>query len=71
MKYGLHVFVLIQRDELCASQIMDKRLKPNPSITCVNCPVCLMALNQGCEDEKELPLNRLFYAIGVLHPYVT
>ncbi|GJJ15525.1 thioredoxin-disulfide reductase [Clathrus columnatus] len=79
-KYGSHVYVLVRRDELRASAIMAKRLKNNPKIlglqTIIWNTVATEAVGNGdllsgvkiknikTGEEKILPANGLFYAIG-------
>ncbi|KAJ7465214.1 thioredoxin reductase [Mycena latifolia] len=75
-KYGSHVYVLVRRSELRASKIMAKRLMNNPKITvlwntvateCVGDGDLLQSLrikNVATGEEKSLPVNGLFYAIG-------
>ncbi|KAI6140664.1 hypothetical protein BKA82DRAFT_245310 [Pisolithus tinctorius] len=75
-KYGSHVYVLVRRGELRASKIMAKRLMSNPKITILWNTVALECQGDGdllnnlhiknvlSGDERDLPVNGLFYAIG-------
>ncbi|KAJ7920816.1 thioredoxin reductase [Mycena leptocephala] len=75
-KYGSHVYVLVRRGELRASKIMAKRLMNNPKITVLWNTVATECLGDGdllqslriknvkTGEEKNLPVNGLFYAIG-------
>ncbi|KAK2465297.1 hypothetical protein APHAL10511_002651 [Amanita phalloides] len=75
-KYGSHVYVLVRRGELRASKIMQKRLLNNPKITILWNTVAVECQGDGdlltnlrikntlTGDERELPVNGLFYAIG-------
>jgi len=75
-KYASHVYVLVRRDELRASKIMQKRLLNHPKITVLWNTVCLEAKGDGdllnalrikdikTGEEKDLPVNGLFFAIG-------
>lgn len=75
-KYGSHVYVLVRRSELRASKIMAKRLMSNPKITVLWNTVATECLGDGdllqslrikdvnTGEEKNLPVNGLFYAIG-------
>ncbi|KAJ7750958.1 thioredoxin reductase [Mycena maculata] len=75
-KYGSHVYVLVRRSELRASKIMAKRLMHNPKITVLWNTVATECLGDGdllqslriknisTGEEKNLPVNGLFYAIG-------
>jgi len=75
-KYGSHVYVLVRRSELRASKIMAKRLMNNPKITVLWNTVATECLGDGdllrslriknvsTGEEKNLPVNGLFYAIG-------
>jgi len=75
-KYGSHIYVLVRRDELRASAIMAKRLKSNPKVTILWNTVATECLGDGdllnglriknvkTDEEKVLPVNGLFYAIG-------
>ncbi|KAF9516351.1 hypothetical protein BS47DRAFT_1340971 [Hydnum rufescens UP504] len=69
-KYGSHVYVLVRRDELRASAIMAKRLLSNPKITVLwnTAPVEAQGdgklLQKSAREERDLPVNGLFYAIG-------
>ncbi|KAL1743686.1 hypothetical protein HDZ31DRAFT_64820 [Schizophyllum fasciatum] len=75
-KYGSHIYVLVRRDELRASKIMQKRLLNNPKITVLWNTVAtecqgdgellnnLRIKNVKTGEEKDLPVNGLFYAIG-------
>ncbi|KAH9831336.1 thioredoxin reductase [Rhodofomes roseus] len=75
-KYGSHVYVLVRRGELRASKIMAKRLLNNPKVTILWNTVAVECLGDGdllnnlriknmlTGEEKDLPVNGLFYAIG-------
>ncbi|KAF9010967.1 thioredoxin reductase [Hymenopellis radicata] len=75
-KYGSHVYVLVRRDELRASKIMAKRLLNNPKVTVLWNTVATECQGDGSllknlriknivtGEEKDLPVNGLFYAIG-------
>ncbi|KAJ7366522.1 thioredoxin reductase [Mycena albidolilacea] len=75
-KYGSHVYVLVRRSELRASKIMAKRLMNNSKITVLWNTVATECLGDGdllsslkiknvlTGEEKNLPVNGLFYAIG-------
>ncbi|KAG6379449.1 thioredoxin reductase [Boletus reticuloceps] len=75
-KYGSHVYVLVRRGELRASKIMAKRLMNNPKITVLWHTVATECQGDGdllnnlrlknvfTGEEKDLPVNGLFYAIG-------
>ncbi|KAG8849187.1 thioredoxin-disulfide reductase [Tulasnella sp. 330] len=75
-KYGSHVYVLVRRDELRASKIMAKRLLSHPKVTVMFNTTALEAKGDGdllqavriknvkTGEEKDLPANGLFYAIG-------
>jgi len=75
-KYGSHVYVLVRRGELRASKIMAKRLMNNPKITILWNTVAVECQGNGdllnnlrirnvlSNEEKDLPVSGLFYAIG-------
>ncbi|KAG8993225.1 thioredoxin-disulfide reductase [Tulasnella sp. JGI-2019a] len=75
-KYASHVYVLVRRDELRASKIMAKRLLSHPKVTVLFNTTALEAKGDGdllqavrikntkTGEEKDLPANGLFYAIG-------
>ncbi|OJT12997.1 Thioredoxin reductase [Trametes pubescens] len=75
-KYGSHVYVLVRRGELRASKIMAKRLMNHPKITLLWNTVAVECQGDGdllnnlriknvqTGEEKDLPVNGLFYAIG-------
>ncbi|KAI0671171.1 thioredoxin reductase [Trametes maxima] len=75
-KYGSHVYVLVRRGELRASKIMAKRLVNHPKITILWNTVAVECQGDGdllnnlriknvlTNEEKDLPVNGLFYAIG-------
>jgi thioredoxin reductase (NADPH) len=75
-KYGSHVYVLVRRSELRASKIMAKRLLNHPKITVLWNTVAtecqgdgdllnnLRIKNVQTGEERDLPVNGLFYAIG-------
>ncbi|KAH9922924.1 uncharacterized protein B0H18DRAFT_1016182 [Fomitopsis serialis] len=71
-----HVYVLVRRGELRASKIMAKRLLNNPKVTILWNTVAVECQGDGdllnnlrlknmvTGEEKDLPVNGLFYAIG-------
>ncbi|TRM56928.1 hypothetical protein BD626DRAFT_516866 [Schizophyllum amplum] len=75
-KYGSHIYVLVRREELRASKIMQKRLLNNPKITVLWNTVATECQGDGellnnlriknikTGEEKDLSVNGLFYAIG-------
>jgi len=75
-KYGSHVYVLVRRGELRASKIMQKRLLSNSKITILWNTVAVECQGDGdllnnlriknvlSGEERNLPVNGLFYAIG-------
>jgi len=75
-KYGSHVYVLVRRGELRASKIMAKRLMNNAKITVLWNTVATECQGDGdllnnlriknvlTGEQKDLPVNGLFYAIG-------
>jgi len=75
-KYGSHVYVLVRRSELRASKIMAKRLLNHPKITVLWNTVATECQGDGdllnnlrikdvqTGEERDLPVNGLFYAIG-------
>ncbi|KIM66720.1 hypothetical protein SCLCIDRAFT_1211118 [Scleroderma citrinum Foug A] len=75
-KYGSHVYVLVRRGELRASKIMAKRLMSNPKITILWNTIAVECQGDGellknlriknvlSGEERDLPVNGLFYAIG-------
>ena len=75
-KYGSHVYVLVRRGELRASKIMAKRLMSHTKITILWNTVAVECQGDGdllnnlrirnvqTGEEKDLPVNGLFYAIG-------
>lgn len=75
-KYGSHVYVLVRRAELRASKIMAKRLLNNPKVTILWNTTAVECQGDGdllnnlriknvlTGEEKDLPVNGLFYAIG-------
>jgi len=75
-KYGSHVYVLVRRDELRASKIMAKRLMSNDKITVLWNTVATECCGDGdllqslrlkniqTNEERQLLVNGLFYAIG-------
>ncbi|KAK4683543.1 thioredoxin reductase (NADPH), partial [Tremellales sp. Uapishka_1] len=75
-KYGSHVYVLVRRGELRASKIMAKRLVAHPKVTVLWNTVATECLGDGdllqslqlkdtkTGEERNLPVNGLFYAIG-------
>ena len=74
-KYASRVFLLVRRDELRASQVMQERVLSNPKIEILWNTVLLevqgdLALsgikikNLKTNQENTLPVNGLFYAIG-------
>ncbi|CAD6886291.1 unnamed protein product [Tilletia controversa] len=75
-KYGSHVYVLVRRDELRASKIMARRLLNHPKVTVLFNTAPVEAKGDGdlltavrvrdtkSQEERDLPANGLFYAIG-------
>ncbi|KAJ1924606.1 thioredoxin-disulfide reductase [Tieghemiomyces parasiticus] len=75
-KYASHVYVLVRRDQLRASQIMANRLKNHPDVTILwnteavrangdgRVLTSLTILNNKSKEERELDVKGLFYAIG-------
>lgn len=75
-KYGSKVFMIVRKDHLRASTIMQKRAIENPKIEILFNTVTLEARGDGkllneliikdvkSNEEKSLPVNGLFYAIG-------
>jgi len=75
-KYASHVYVLVRRDELRASKIMAKRLINHPKVTIMWNTVATEACGDGdllrslkvknikTNEESEIKVNGLFYAIG-------
>jgi len=75
-KYGSHVYVLVRRNELRASKIMQKRLLNNPKVTILWNTVATKCEGDGdllthirtknvqSGEEKDLPVSGLFFAIG-------
>lgn len=75
-KYGSKVYLLVRRDELRASTIMQKRVKNNDKLeilwnteakeACGDGKLLqsLKIFNNKTNENKDLPVNGLFYAIG-------
>ncbi|KAE8216416.1 hypothetical protein CF319_g31 [Tilletia indica] len=75
-KYASHVYVLVRRDELRASKIMARRLLNHPKVTVLFNTAPVEAKGDGdllnavrlrdtkSGEERDLPANGLFYAIG-------
>ncbi|EDO17034.1 hypothetical protein Kpol_530p3 [Vanderwaltozyma polyspora DSM 70294] len=75
-KYGSKVFMLVRKDHLRASTIMQRRVERNEKIEILYNTVALEAQGDGkllqslkiknvnTNEESELPVNGLFYAIG-------
>ncbi|CAH6721270.1 thioredoxin reductase [[Candida] jaroonii] len=75
-KYGSKVYLLVRRDELRASTIMQKRVKNNDKLeilwnteakeACGDGKLLqsLKIFNNKTKEDSELPVNGLFYAIG-------
>lgn len=78
-KYGSHVTVLVRKDFLRASKTMANRLLANPKVTVMYESVAtkvdgepeenglmksIFVKNVKTGEEKELPANGLFYAVG-------
>ncbi|GAA5846691.1 hypothetical protein JCM11251_002244 [Rhodosporidiobolus azoricus] len=75
-KYGSHVYMLVRRDALRASKVMAKRAMSHPKITILWNTVPIEAKGDGevltslrlrdtvSQEERDLPANGLFYAIG-------
>ncbi|GAA5916516.1 hypothetical protein JCM6882_003570 [Rhodosporidiobolus microsporus] len=75
-KYGSHVYMIVRRDALRASKVMAKRAMSHPKITILWNTVPIEAKGDGevltslrlrdtvTQEERDLPANGLFYAIG-------
>ena len=75
-KYASKVYLLVRRDQLRASKIMQERAKANEKVEILWNTVATEALGNGrllsalkiknvvTNEEKDLPVNGLFYAIG-------
>ncbi len=75
-KYGSKVYVIVRKDYLRASTIMAKRLSSNPNVEVLYNTVTLEAKGDGkllkslriknvkSNEESDLQVNGLFYAIG-------
>lgn len=75
-KYGSKVYLIVRKDHLRASTIMQRRVQNNDKIELVYDTVTLEAKGDGkllnaltiknvkTNEETELPVNGLFYAIG-------
>lgn len=75
-KFGSKVFLVVRKDYLRASTIMQRRVQNNPKLEILYNTVSLEAKGDGkflshlkiknvkTEEEKDLPVNGLFYAIG-------
>ncbi|KAJ1979961.1 thioredoxin-disulfide reductase [Dimargaris cristalligena] len=75
-KYASHVYVLVRRDQLRASSIMAKRLTSHPQVTVLwnteavkangdgNLLTSLTIKNNKTNENTDLPVSGLFYAIG-------
>ncbi|GAA6043839.1 hypothetical protein JCM8097_007228 [Rhodosporidiobolus ruineniae] len=75
-KYASHVYMLVRRDALRASKVMAKRAMAHPKITILWNTVPVEAKGDGevltslrlkdtqTQEERDLPANGLFYAIG-------
>lgn len=75
-KYGSKVYLVVRRDELRASTIMQRRVQKNPKIEILfntnpleakgdgKVLTALRILNNKTNTESDLPVNGLFYAIG-------
>ncbi|SCU93110.1 LAMI_0E13256g1_1 [Lachancea mirantina] len=75
-KYGSKVFMLVRKDHLRASTIMQRRAEKNDKIEILYNTVALEAKGDGkflnalriknvkTNEESDLPVNGLFYAIG-------
>ncbi|PKI84642.1 hypothetical protein MVES1_001502 [Malassezia vespertilionis] len=75
-KYASHVYVLVRRDQLRASQIMSNRLLNHPKVTVLFNTIPIEAKGDGellttvvtkdtqTGETKDLEVNGLFYAIG-------
>lgn len=75
-KYGSKVYMLVRKDHLRASTIMQRRAEKNEKIEILYNTVALEAKGDGkflnalriknvqTNEESDLPVNGLFYAIG-------
>lgn len=75
-KFGSKVYLVVRKDHLRASTIMQRRVQNNPKLEILYNTVSLEAKGDGkflshlriknvkTEEEKDLPVNGLFYAIG-------
>ncbi|KAG0681984.1 thioredoxin-disulfide reductase [Pichia californica] len=75
-KFGSKVFMIVRKDYLRASTIMQKRVENNPKLEILYNTVSLEAKGDGkflthlqikntkTDEIKDLPVNGLFYAIG-------
>lgn len=75
-KYGSKVFMIVRKDHLRASTIMQRRVEKNEKIEVLFNSVSLEAKGDGkflnalriknvkTNEESDLPVNGLFYAIG-------
>lgn len=75
-KFGSKVYMIVRKDHLRASTIMQKRVEKNPKLEILYNTVSLEAKGDGkllshlkiknvqTEEVKDLPVNGLFYAIG-------
>lgn len=75
-KYGSKVYLIVRKDHLRASTIMQKRVQKHPKLEILYNTVSLEAKGDGkflqslaiknvnTEEVKDLPVNGLFYAIG-------
>ncbi len=75
-KFGSKVYMLVRRDELRASKVMQERVKNNPKIEVLwntegveisgdgKVMTALRVINNQTQEERLLEANGLFYAIG-------
>lgn len=75
-KYGSKVYMIVRKDYLRASKVMQKRVQNNPKMEVVYNTVTLEAKGDGkflnaisvknvkTDEVSDLPVNGLFYAIG-------
>jgi thioredoxin reductase (NADPH) len=75
-KFGSKVYMLVRRDELRASKVMQERVKNNPKIEMLwntegveisgdgKVMTALRVINNQTQEERLLEANGLFYAIG-------
>lgn len=75
-KYGSTVYMVVRRDQMRASQVMQKRVLKNPKIEIIWSSIPVEAIGEGIllsavrlkstinNEERQLAVSGLFYAIG-------